>query len=189
MTSIPFGAQSMTAPLNQVLVKAPGMAFGGGFNKPEFGFRHPVNLTTARREHAGFVALLRKLGVTVHELVMENNSPDFIYQYDPALVTDRGAILLRSGKPNRRGEEDLQRKWFEKSGIPVIGRIEAPGTVDGGDVFWLRPDVVWVDGDPAVRRVAERATPERSSGALPWLLGVEDQRPPWRSRQCRTGGA
>lgn len=144
MTSIPFGAQSMTAPLNHVLVKAPGMAFGGGFNKPEFGFRHPVNLTTARREHSAFVALLRSLGVTVHELVRENNSPDFIYQYDPALVTDRGAILLRSGKPNRRGEEDLQAKWYAKSDIPIIGRIEAPGTVDGGDVFWLRPDVVCI---------------------------------------------
>jgi N-dimethylarginine dimethylaminohydrolase len=26
----------------------------------------------------------------------------------------------------------------------VLGRIEAPGTVDGGDTFWLRPDLLCV---------------------------------------------
>lgn len=34
--------------------------------------------------------------------------------------------------------------WFEKSGIPIIGRIQEPGTVDGGDVLWLRPDIVCI---------------------------------------------
>lgn len=134
----------MVAPLNHVLVKAPGLAFGSGFTKPEFGFRHQVSLSTARREHTAFVSLLKRLGVTVHELGAESPSPNFIYQYDPAVVTDKGAILLRSGKPNRRGEEDLQKVWFEAHDIPILGRIEAPGTVDGGDVFWLRPDLVCV---------------------------------------------
>jgi N-dimethylarginine dimethylaminohydrolase len=84
------------------------------------------------------------LGVTVHELAVETVSPDLVYAYDPALVTDRGAILLRSGKPTRRGEEDTQGAWFEGHGIPIVGHIEIPGTVDGGDVFWLRPDVVCI---------------------------------------------
>src|SRR3989304_5167002 len=55
----------------------------------------------------------------------------------PALVPARGAILLRSGKANRRGEEAAHEAWYRARGIPVIGRIEAPGTVDGGDTFWL----------------------------------------------------
>ncbi len=134
----------MVAPLNHVLVKPPSMAFGAAFANPEFGFRHPVTLSRARREHALFVSLLRRLGVKVHQLGVESASPDLIYQYDPSLVTDRGAILLRSGKPSRRGEEDLQAAWYEANDIPILGRIEAPGTVDGGDVFWLRPDLVCV---------------------------------------------
>ena len=144
MPTIPHGAQSMVAPLNHVLVKPPGMAFGGAFTNPEYGFRHPVTLSIARREHALFLSLLRRLGVTVHQLGAESASPDLVYQYDPSLVTDRGAILLRSGKSSRRGEEDLQAAWYEANGIPILGRNQAPGTVDGGDVFWLRPDVVCI---------------------------------------------
>ncbi|MDH4118787.1 MAG: arginine deiminase family protein, partial [Acidimicrobiia bacterium] len=144
MADIPFGAQSMTAPLNHVLIKTPGPAFGAAFKNPAHGFRHPVSLLTARREHTRFRELLESLGVTVHHLGAETESPDLVYQYDPSLVTDRGAILLRSGKATRRGEEDAQKEWYEANGIPVIGRIEPPGTVDGGDVFWLRPDVVCI---------------------------------------------
>src|SRR6478735_3224981 len=50
-------------------------------------------------------------------------------------------VLLRLGKPTRRGEEAALESWTALAGIPTIGRIEAPGTVEGGDTFWLRPDV------------------------------------------------
>ncbi len=136
-----YGAQSMTAPLREVLVKRPGPAFGRAFDDPAHGYLHPVDLDVARREHDAFVDLLVRLGVTVHALNSESDSPDLVYQFDPLLVTDRGAIPLRSGKPNRRGEELLVEAWTDERMIPTIGRIEAPGTVDGGDTFWLRPDL------------------------------------------------
>jgi N-dimethylarginine dimethylaminohydrolase len=87
---------------------------------------------------------LASLGATVHQLDADSPYPDQIYTYDPAVVTERGVILLRSGKPGRRGEEDVLGAWFDSNGIPIIGRIEAPGTVDGGDVLWLRPNTVCV---------------------------------------------
>ena len=141
---VPYGAQSMVAPLHHVLVKTPGAAFAAAHDEPVHGYRHPVSLTTARREHGRFVALLSGLGVTVHELGAESTSPDLVYQFDPSLVTDRGAVLLRSGKRTRRSEEDLQAAWFAVHGIPILGHIEPPGTVDGGDVCWLRPDIVCI---------------------------------------------
>ncbi len=144
MQSLPFGVQSMTAPLHHALIKRPGDAFAAAFDDPAHGFRHPVDRDLAAREHDLFADLLAGLGVAVHELGIETGSPDLIYQYDPALVTDRGAILLRSGKATRQGEEDAQAAWFAEHGIPILGRIEPPGTVDGGDVFWLRPRVVCV---------------------------------------------
>jgi N-dimethylarginine dimethylaminohydrolase len=134
----------MTAPLREVLVKRPGAAFGGAFADPAHGFWHPVDLPLAQREHDAFVRLLTELGVTVHELGVETSSPDLIYTFDPLLVTNRGAIPLRSGKPNRLGEEAVLEAWTHAPGIPTIGRIEAPGTVDGGDVFWLRPDLACI---------------------------------------------
>ncbi len=134
----------MVASLEHVLVKRPGAAFGRAFDNPDHGFLRTVDIARAEKEFSAFVDLLADLRVTVHELGRENSSPDLVYQYDPSLVTDRGAILLRSGKANRRGEEDLQGEWYEEHGIPILGRIEAPGTVDGGDVFWLTEDVVCV---------------------------------------------
>jgi dimethylargininase len=140
----PYGVDSMVTPLRHVLVKSPGAGFAAGFDDPAYGFRHPVDLDLARRQHAALVDLLTGLGVTVHQLGAESASPDLVYQFDPSLVTPRGAVLLRSGKSTRAGEEDVQAAWFAAHGIPVIGRIEAPGTVDGGDVCRLRRDVVCV---------------------------------------------
>jgi dimethylargininase len=139
-----YGAQSMTAPLREVLVRRPGAAFARGYDDPAVGFLHEVDLTLALRQHDALCTILTDLGVAVHELDGEGESPDSVYTFDPMLVTDLGAIPLRSGKPNRRGEElDLER-WATARGIPVAGRIEPPGTVDGGDTFWLRPDLLCI---------------------------------------------
>src|SRR5262245_44031049 len=63
-----YGAQSMTAPLREVLVKAPGPAFGAAFDVPGAGFLRPVDLDLARRQHDGLVSVLERLGVAVRVL-------------------------------------------------------------------------------------------------------------------------
>ncbi len=139
-----YGAQSMTAPLVEVLVKRPGPAFGRAFDDPANGFLRPVDLEVARREHDAFTELLASLGPTVHELDIETDSPDLVYQFDPLLVSDQGAIPLRPGKPGRVGEELVIEAWLNDRGVPTVARIEAPGTIEGGDTFWLRPDILCV---------------------------------------------
>ncbi|HTK46016.1 MAG TPA: arginine deiminase family protein [Patescibacteria group bacterium] len=140
MTAV-FGGQSMTAPLREALLKAPGPAFGRAFDDPAHGFLHACDLAVAEREHAAFVELLASLGTSVNLLADETDSPDLVYTFDPLLVTDRGAIPLRPGKPNRRGEPAAIEAWTLEHGIPTLGRIEAPGTIEGGDTLWLRPDL------------------------------------------------
>ena len=134
----------MTAPLREVLVKRPGPAFGAAFDDPAHGFLRACNLEIARREHDRFVEVLASLGPTVHALDVETDSPDLVYTFDPLLVSDRGVIPLRPGKPNRRGEPEVLEAWMHAAGIPTAGRIEAPGTVEGGDTFWLRPDLLCI---------------------------------------------
>ena len=73
-TTLAYGAQSMTDPLVEVLVKRPGPAFGRAFDDPAHGFLHPVDLDVARREHDAFTELLASLGPTVHELDAESES-------------------------------------------------------------------------------------------------------------------
>jgi N-dimethylarginine dimethylaminohydrolase len=136
-----YGAQSMTAPLRDVLVKRPGEAFGRAFDDPAHGFLHPVDLDSARRQHDAFVDTLAGLGPSVHVLEDELDEPDLVYTFDPLLVTDRGAIPLRPGKPNRQDEPGVLEAWTLAAGIPTLGRIEEPATVEGGDTMWLRPDL------------------------------------------------
>ena len=139
-----FGAQSMTADLREVLVARPGAAFGRAFDDPAHGFLRPVDLARARREHDGLVETLDGLGATVDVLDVETDDPDLVYTFDPLLISDRGAIPLRPGKPNRAGEPGLLEGWTSAAGIPTIGRIEAPGSLEGGDTFWLRPDLLCI---------------------------------------------
>jgi N-dimethylarginine dimethylaminohydrolase len=136
-----YGGQSATAPLRDVLVKRPGPAFGAAYDDPALGFLHPVDLDVAQREHDAFSDLLTGLGVRVHRLSAESDLVDLTYTYDPLLITDRGAISLRPGKPTRRPEPAVVEAWTSAAGIPTVGRIEAPGTIEGGDAFWLRPDL------------------------------------------------
>jgi N-dimethylarginine dimethylaminohydrolase len=154
-----YGGQSLTAPLRDVLVKRPSAAFGNAFENRAHGFLHPVDLAVAQREHDAFVDLLASLGPTVHVLDAEIDDPDLVYTYDPLIVTDRGAIPLRPGKPNRAGEPAAVEAWTTAAGIPTVGRIEAPGTVEGGDTFWLRPDLFCIgrtlrSNDEGVRQLA-----------------------------------
>jgi N-dimethylarginine dimethylaminohydrolase len=104
--------------------------------------------------------VLASLGPTVYELDTETDSPDLIYTFDPLLVSDRGAIPLRPGKLNRMGEPAVIEAWTEQRGIPIAGRIEEPGTVEGGDTFWLRPDLLCIGrslrtNDAGARQLAD----------------------------------
>jgi len=162
MTSRTYGAQSMTADLAEVLVSGPGRAFGRAYDMPWCGFLRPVDLDRACREHEALVDALTGLGVTVHVLdePAGNDDPDLAYVFDPLLISDRGAIPLRPGKTNRAGEPALLEAWTSAAGIPTAGRIEAPGTVEGGDTFWLRPDLLCIGrtlrtNDAGARQLAE----------------------------------
>ncbi len=139
-----YGAQSMTAPLREVLLRAPGPSFGRAFDDPAHGFLHAVDSELAQRQHAALAELLTGLGVDVQLLGDEGLGPDLVYVFDPLLVTDRGAVPLRPGKITRRGEEAALERWTVAAGIPTLARIEPPGTVEGGDTFWLRPDLLCV---------------------------------------------
>jgi N-dimethylarginine dimethylaminohydrolase len=69
---------------------------------------------------------------------------DSIYVRDASVMCPRGAILCRMGKPQRQGEPQALADTYRALGIPVIGALEAPGTLEGGDVAWLGPRLVAV---------------------------------------------
>ena len=132
-----FGGQSMSAPLKRVLVRTPASPTSGN-QHAAFGYPRPVDHAAAERQHAGFVSLLRGAGADVVEAGPDAPGLlDAIFAYDPSIITNAGAILLRPGKELRQAEVDLHEQSYADLGIPLLGRIEAPGTVEGGDTLWL----------------------------------------------------
>lgn len=132
-----FGAQSMVAPLRRVLVRSPDAAFGSA-DPARWHYTAAPDLTRARDEHAAFVALLEAAGAGIirHDAPLTDRA-DAIYVHDPVLVTDRGAILLRMGKPLRRGEEEAVGAALEAAGVPVVARLSGGALAEGGDCLWL----------------------------------------------------
>jgi N-dimethylarginine dimethylaminohydrolase len=126
----------MTGRLRRVLVNRPGERFGAAHETEGAFYEEAVDLARAQAQHDALVAVLEESGAVVERLGHEAG-PDSIYTYDPALVCDGGAILLRSGKAIRRPEAPAMGEWFERNGIPVLARLEAPALADGGDLLWL----------------------------------------------------
>jgi len=54
-----------------------------------------------------------------------------------SLVAENGAIILCMGKALRRDEPALHEAAYERLGIPILGRIDEPGQVEGGDCVWV----------------------------------------------------
>jgi dimethylargininase len=132
-----WGGQTMVAPLKRVLVRKPAPP-AAAEHFANFGYPRAVNHDRAQREHDAFRALLAASGA---EVVVagpdEAGLLDAIFAYDPSLMTDAGAVLLRPSKELRLPEVDLAEQAYAELGIPVIGQIEAPGTVEGGDSLWI----------------------------------------------------
>lgn len=96
--------------------------------------REPINVALAHRQHRDYVACLRKLGATVIELPAEPSLPDSVFVEDTVLLFDELAVLTRPGAMSRRGEVASIEAAF-KPYRRVMARINAPGTIDGGDVL------------------------------------------------------
>jgi N-dimethylarginine dimethylaminohydrolase len=62
---------------------------------------------------------------------------DSIYTHDSLKVTSKGAVYFNTGKVLRQKESFATQKLLEAAGVPTLGRITAPGLMEGGDVVWL----------------------------------------------------
>jgi dimethylargininase len=131
-----YGCQSMTGELRRVLVRAPREDDQHGWGA--CGWREEPDTRRIAEEHGAFCALLADAGAEVVFAESDTGgNPDAIYTYDPALVTDEGALLLHPGKKIRRGEVGAMAEDFERAGVPVAGELHDPEWAEGGDCCWL----------------------------------------------------
>ena len=128
-----YGCQSMTAPLRRVLVRRPG----GLERWREYGWRAEPDPKGIALEHEAFAAALEEAGAEVVVAGADESNPDAVYVYDPALVANDGAVLLRPGKEGRRGEPEQLGADLAGARVPVAARLEEPALAEGGDTLWL----------------------------------------------------
>ena len=139
-----YGSQSMVAPLRRVLMRRPDDSFAVD-DPARWHYTSRPDLAIAQQEHDDLVATLRHAGAEVIEhSASQPGRADAIFVFDPALVTDHGAIILSMGKDLRRGEEQAMAQRFVELGVPVLATLHGDARAEGGDMLWLDHDTLAV---------------------------------------------
>ena len=95
--------------------------------------RTPIDATLAATQHRGYQRVLAALGCRVLVLDAEPDMPDAVFVEDVAVVLDEVAVMTRPGAASRRGEGASVAALLRR--YRPLRTIEAPGTLDGGDVL------------------------------------------------------
>ena len=114
----------------RAIVRPPARTFAAGLSSAAEG---PPDLDKALDQHARYVQALRDCGLEVTSLDCDAAYPDSTFVEDTAVMTERGAIVMRPGAPSREGEVTSMRMCL-RNFHPALPAIEAPGSVDGGDI-------------------------------------------------------
>lgn len=142
--SLGYGGQSMTAPLQRVIVQRPA-APASPDDWQAFGYTHPIDHERTLAEFDAFCDILSQQGIDVVQQEPDDvGRLDSIFVYDTSIVTNAGALLTQPGKHLRRVEVDYARSLYSNLDVPIIGEIQGDGVLEGGDTFWLEENVLAV---------------------------------------------
>lgn len=97
--------------------------------------RRAIDVDLARTQHAAYEQALRDAGCDVRQLAEQPGLADSVFVEDTAVVLDEVAVLTRPGAASRRGEIDSIAEALAP--FRELQPIEAPATLDGGDVLPL----------------------------------------------------
>jgi dimethylargininase len=103
--------------------------------------RERIDYVAAELQHGQYMRLLESLGYTVLLIPADDRYPDCVFIEDTAIVLDDVAVITRPGAESRRGETDAVADALQPY-RPIV-HIEAPATIDGGDVLVL-DDTIYV---------------------------------------------
>tara|TARA_B100001964_G_C14213756_1_gene591694 strand:- start:51 stop:929 length:879 start_codon:yes stop_codon:yes gene_type:complete len=154
-----FGAQNMVSSLKKVLMKKP-QKFMSKVNNQKWNYDSPLDQNLLNENYKDFYKIIKKFGTEIMELHLENENEelcDSVFTHDPSLVVDEGAIILNMGKQLRKNETSAHEKFYESKDIPIIGKIENEGTVEGGDCLWINNKTLIVgEGDRTNKKGIEQ---------------------------------
>jgi dimethylargininase len=112
------------------ITRLPAESFSRGLTSSSEG---KPSLEKALDQHGRYCDALRASGLTVDILAAAPEYPDSTFVEDTAILAARVAIITRPGAPSRLGEIELIKKAILAYRTDFM-QINAPGSVDGGDV-------------------------------------------------------
>ena len=112
------------------ITRRPGANFASGLTHADAG---PPDFKRALAQHAAYCEALGRSGLTLATLPADPAFPDGTFVEDTAVVTERTVVATRPGAPSRRGEAAAVAARLAAL-RPLTHTIDAPGTLDGGDI-------------------------------------------------------
>ena len=104
----------------------------------ELNYLSRPDFDNALEEYKAFQNYFIKNHIETQLFPFDENVPiDSIYCRDASIATDFGMIICNMGKGGRINEPKSHLEAYKQKNIPILGIIEAPGTLEGGDVAWL----------------------------------------------------
>lgn len=117
------------------IVRTPAPTLSQGITSaPELG---KPDYEKAIMQHKAYIRALENCGVDVKVLGADDRFPDSCFIEDVAVCTRAFAMVTNPGAPTRMGEEKeiaaVLSDYYDN-----IEQIEAPGTLEGGDVMMVK---------------------------------------------------
>jgi dimethylargininase len=117
----------------RAIVRPPAPNFADGLTTVDLG---KPDAALALAQFEGYCRALEDCGLALTRLPADPRFPDSTFVEDTAVLPERrgaAAVLTRPGAESRAGEVSAIEGALAKV-FPSLRRIEAPGTVDGGDI-------------------------------------------------------
>lgn len=117
----------------QLIVKKPGKSYVNGLTTSDLG---KPDFELLCKQHNAYIEALKKCGVSVEVLPANEEFPDSTFVEDTAVIVPEFAVISNPGADSRNGEiinmNETLKKFYQE-----FRYIEAPGTLDGGDVLQI----------------------------------------------------
>ena len=139
----------MVDPLRRVIMKGPITAWKDinnvKNNWKDLHFSVEPIYDKAITQYNELITLIESFGAEILMLPSDNETNlDSIYTHDPGISTSTGMIICNMGKKERKNEPKALKSFLIHKNILVVGKIEHPGIIEGGDVLWINKRTIAV---------------------------------------------
>jgi len=139
----------MVDTIKSIILKHPKDAFINQ-NKIDSEYRSlnflgAPDLKESSKEFNHFTKILNSFKIKLHFIEKDDlTTIDSIYTHDPLIISNSGAIICNMGKKNRIPEKVAIKNFLKSENIPILGEINAPGKLEGGDIVWINQNTIAV---------------------------------------------